>query len=186
MCWLQRDLIISTRTTAGLCFGGTSQGYKSWVKIKDKDLNIFQADVSLMSMQWGDASFYSLWGWDIWVKYQSPAAFWMHICNGRLTYFQYDDARPQSPHENDEQLFSWIWKKSHNIKLSDCVSKGDSESSVQWDENAPCIFKLCLIAFLICQMKFTFRVFSLVSAHATPKWPGDYSEEKGYFITFGS
>lgn len=77
-------------------------------------------------------------------------------------------------------------RKSHNIKLNDCVSKRDSKSSVQWDENAPCIFKLALIAFLICPKKFTFRVFSLVSAHTAPKWPGDYGKEKGYFITFGS
>ena len=46
-----------------------------------------------------------------------------------------------------------------------------------------CIFKPGLITLLMCPMKFTFGVFSMISAYAAPKWPRDYGKEKGHFIT---
>lgn len=60
------------------------------------------------------------------------------------------------------------------------------QGSVQWEKETSCIFKPGLIAFLMCPMKFTFGVFSMVSAYAAPKGPRDYSKEKGYFITHRS
>lgn len=111
---------------------------------------------------------------------------WVWIIKGNKQLFECTHSRwninifsiwceAQSPHEN-EQLFSWIWKKSHNLKWLSAFQRDSEALSNGWKKNMSCIFKPGLIAFLMGPMKFTFGVFSMVSAYAAPKWPRDYGK----------
>lgn len=106
-----------------------------------------------------------------------------HIRDGTLTYFQYD---VKLKVHMKMSCYSPEFERKVTISSDWLHFKETPRFSPMGGKNMSCIFKPSLIAFLMCPMKFTFWVFSMVSAYAAPKWPRDYSKEKGCFITHRS
>lgn len=123
--------------------------------------------------------------WDM-SEISAPVSCFLNAHNQdrTLTYFQYDVKL--EVHMKINSYSPEFWKKSHNLKWLNAFQRKTPWLSPIGRKNMSCIFKPGLIAFLMCPMKFTFWVFSMVSAYAAPKWPRDYGKEKGYFITHRS
>lgn len=73
-----------------------------------------------------------------------------------------------------------MFEGSHQSEVNGCILTTPSSGG----KTRPAFLKPALIAFRMGEAPFTFGgIFSLVSVDAAPKWPGDYGELMGYFIT---
>lgn len=110
--------------------------------------------------------------------YSIKSRFWMHSPNGTLTYFQ-------------SSTSTWKWvaillnvKEKSQYQVIECILKAPRLSPLL-KKTCHAFLKPGLITLLIWPMKFTFWGFSMASAYAAPKWPGDYGKEKGLFYHTG-